>query len=420
MYFLIGIWGGPRKIYAAVKFFIFTMIGSLFMLVAIIALMFLTRDQLGYFSSSIIDFYKLNIPFVSGMLLNPQNLMFLAFSLAFAIKVPIVPFHTWLPDAHVEAPTSGSVILAGIMLKLGAYGFLRWAMPLFYDSLESFYLMFLILAVVGIVYGALMAFVQTDIKKLVAYSSVSHMGYVILGLFSLNIYGVTGGLYQMLNHGISTSALFLLVGMIYTRTKTRDMEEYGGLATKMPVFAILFFIVTMASIAVPGTNGFIGELLILLGGFQVNKILAGIAVLGVVLGAVYMLYMYKKVFYGKQSKVVESVSSDLKLNEILVLIPFAILIFVMGIIPNKFLDFSKASINHLVENQKTYSLQIYGLDIQEIEQDEKENLVDENIEVDKDPHLEPETTGVEDISEKTEDQQVQNIDKLNIPTEVAE
>ncbi len=359
MYFLIGIWGGPRKVYAAVKFFIFTMVGSLLMLVAIISLMFLTRDQLGFFSASIIDFYKLDIPFVTGMWLNPQNLMFIAFSLAFAIKVPIIPFHTWLPDAHVEAPTAGSVILAGVTLKLGAYGFIRWAIPLFPDSLESFALIFLILAVIGIVYGAMMAFVQTDVKKLVAYSSVSHMGYVILGLFSLNVYGITGGLYQMLNHGVSTSALFLLVGMIYKRTKTRDMDEYGGLAKKMPLYAILFFIVTMASIAVPGTNGFVGELLILLGGFQVSKTLASIAVLGVILGAVYMLYMYKKVFYGKESKVVNSVSHDLNLMEVLVLIPFVLLIFVMGIMPNKFLDFSKASIEHLVENKQTYSLKVY-------------------------------------------------------------
>ena len=356
---MIGIWGGPRKVYAAVKFFIFTMVGSLLMLVAIISLMFLTRDQLGFFSASIIDFYKLDIPFVTGMWLNPQNLMFIAFSLAFAIKVPIIPFHTWLPDAHVEAPTAGSVILAGVMLKLGAYGFIRWAIPLFPDSLESFALIFLILAVIGIVYGAMMAFVQTDVKKLVAYSSVSHMGYVILGLFSLNVYGITGGLYQMLNHGVSTSALFLLVGMIYKRTKTRDMDEYGGLAKKMPLYAILFFIVTMASIAVPGTNGFVGELLVLLGSFQVSKTLASIAVLGVILGAVYMLYMYKKVFYGKESKVVNSVSHDLNLTEVLVLIPFVLLIFVMGIMPNRFLDFSKASIDHLVENKQTYSLKVY-------------------------------------------------------------
>lgn len=422
MYFLIGIWGGPRKVYAAVKFFIFTMVGSLFMLIAIISLMFLARDQLGYFSASILDFYKLDIPFVSGMLLNPQNLMFFAFSLTFAIKVPMVPFHTWLPDAHVEAPTAGSVILAGVMLKLGAYGFLRWVMPLFPDSLESFNLVFLILAVVGIIYGALMAFVQTDIKKLVAYSSVSHMGYVILGLFSLNIYGITGGLYQMLNHGVSTSALFLLVGMIYARGKTRDINEYGGLAPKMPIYSILFFIVTMASIAVPGTNGFVGEVLILLGGFQANKILASLAVLGVVLGAVYMLYVFKKVFFGNVGSASSKISLDLNIVEILVLTPFVLLIFAMGLMPNKFLDFSRVSINHLVENQKTYSLQIHGLNIQDIEQNKEENLVDENVETNEEPNLEPEAMGIGNISKEIEEdqQQVKNIDKLNIPIKVAE
>ena len=358
MYFLIGVWGGPKKVYAAVKFFIFTMVGSLFMLVAIISMMFLARDQLGFFTASIVELYKLDIPFVKGMLLNPQNLMFFAFSLAFAIKVPIIPLHTWLPDAHVEAPTAGSVILAGVMLKLGAYGFIRWVIPMFPHSVQNFYWIFLILGVLGIICGALLAFVQTDVKKLVAYSSVSHMGYVILGLFSLNIYGVTGGFYQMLNHGISTSALFLLVGMIYKRTNTRDIYSYGGLAKKMPVYAILFFIVTMASIAVPGTNGFIGELLILLGAFEVSKTFAAIAVLGVILAAVYMLFVYKKIFYGPCTKTSESVSSDLSKIEIFVLLPLVILIFLMGLFPNKFLDYSKTSLEHLVQNQGAYSLDI--------------------------------------------------------------
>ncbi|MES2965847.1 MAG: NADH-quinone oxidoreductase subunit M, partial [Bdellovibrionota bacterium] len=236
MYFMIGIWGGQRRIYATIKFFIFTMVGSLMMLLAIIYLMFTARETLpGGITASILAFYQLKIPFVAGDLLNPQTLLFFAFSLAFAIKVPMFPFHTWLPDAHVEAPTPGSVILAGVMLKMGSYGFLRFVIPMFPEAANYYSWLFLFLGVIGIIYGALVAMVQPDMKKLVAYSSVSHMGYVMIGLFALNTYGVGGSLYQMLNHGVSTGALFLLVGMVYERTHSREISRYGGLAKAMPI-----------------------------------------------------------------------------------------------------------------------------------------------------------------------------------------
>ncbi|MGE0764374.1 MAG: NuoM family protein [Bdellovibrionales bacterium] len=362
MYFMIGIWGGQRRLYATVKFFIYTMFGSLFMLVALISLMFMAQQQLGAMSASVLDWYKLEIPFVGGALLNAQTLMFFAFALAFAIKVPMFPFHTWLPDAHVEAPTPGSVILAAVMLKMGTYGFLRFAMPLFPEAVDYWSWLFLYLSVIGIIYGALVAMVQPDIKKLVAYSSVSHMGYVMLGLFALNVYGVTGGLYQMLNHGVSTGALFLLVGMIYERTHSRAISDYGGLAKAAPWFTIFFIVVTMSSIAVPMTNGFVGEFFILLGSYISNKGYAIAAVSGVVLGAVYMLWMVKRVFFGPESEMVKKYAAkgglDLNAREVAVLMPFVILIFVMGLFPNLFLDYSKSSIEHLLKNKGAYELQI--------------------------------------------------------------
>lgn len=364
MYFMIGIWGGQRRLYATVKFFIYTMFGSLFMLIALITLMIVSQQQLGAMSASILDWYKLTIPFVGGTILNAQTLLFLAFALAFAIKVPMFPFHTWLPDAHVEAPTPGSVILAAVMLKMGTYGFLRFALPLFPEAVDYWSWMFLYLAVIGIIYGALVAMVQPDMKKLVAYSSVSHMGYVMLGLFALNTYGLTGALYQMLNHGVSTGALFLLVGMVYERTHSRSIKDYGGLAKAAPWFTIAFIIVTMSSIAVPMTNGFIGEFLILMGSYMSNKGFAIAAVSGVVLGAVYMLWMVKRVFFGPESEMVQKYGKDggldLNAREFAVLAPFIVLIFVMGLFPNLFLDFSKTSIDHLVKNKGNYELQVQG------------------------------------------------------------
>jgi NADH-quinone oxidoreductase subunit M len=368
MYLMIGIWGGTRRIYATMKFFIYTMSGSLLMLAAIIAMMLMTKAQLGTMSASLLDFYKLQIPFVANEFLNMQTLLFVAFAFAFAIKVPMFPLHTWLPDAHVEAPTPGSVVLAAIMLKMGTYGFLRFVMPLFPEATQYWGWVFMVLGVIGIVYGALVAMVQPDIKKLVAYSSVSHMGYVVLGLFAFNVYGVTGGLYQMLNHGVSTGALFLLVGMIYERTHSREIKNYGGLASAMPIYTILFFIVTFSSIAVPGTNGFVGEFYILMGSFIRNKALGSIAVLGVIAGATYMLWMCKKVFFGPKGELVKGkteesnnpVLSDVSLREVVVLAPLVVLIFWMGLFPNQFLSYSKTSIEFLIENKSDYKLQIFG------------------------------------------------------------
>lgn len=367
MYFIVGVWGGARRIYATVKFFIFTMAGSVLMLLAIIFLMRLTPTvtEGGVISASLLDFYKLKIPFITNDFFTPQTLLFFAFALAFAIKVPVFPLHTWLPDAHVEAPTPGSVVLAGVMLKMGTYCFLRWVIPLFPEASEHFAWIFLLLGVIGIIYGALVAMIQPDVKKLVAYSSVSHMGYIMLGLFVLNAYGINGALYQMLNHGVSTGGLFLLIGMIYERTHTREMSKYGGLASSMPLYTIAFIIVTMSSIAVPLTNGFIGEFLILLGAFNHSGILAAFAVTGVVLGAAYMLWMVKKVFFGPAGEIVlESQKPDghalhdLSAREMVVLAPILILIVWMGLFPNTIMDYAKPSVDHLLKNKSNYSLEV--------------------------------------------------------------
>lgn len=366
MYFIVGIWGGARRIYATIKFFIYTMAGSLLMLLAIIFMMHLTPEVTGgLMSASLLDFYKLEIPFIAGEFFTPQTLLFFAFAIAFAIKVPLFPLHTWLPDAHVEAPTPGSVVLAGVMLKMGTYCFLRWVIPLFPDATSHFAWLFIALGLIGIVYGALVAMIQPDVKKLVAYSSVSHMGYIIIGLFVMNSYGVTGALYQMLNHGISTGALFLLIGMIYERTHSREIQKYGGLASALPIYTIVFVIVTMSSIAVPMTNGFIGEFLILLGSYQYHIGVAAVAVSGVVLGAAYMLWMVKKVFFGPKGEIVLEAEKDpthhlhdMSWREILVMAPLILMIFWMGLFPNQFLNFSKASLDHLIQNKTNYSLAI--------------------------------------------------------------
>src|SRR5215475_2695604 len=292
MYFLIGVWGGPRRIYAAVKFVIYTMAGSLLMLVAIIYLATRHAQLTQVLTFDLLQIYDLRLPF------NEQSWLFFAFALSFAIKVPVFPFHTWLPDAHVEAPTAGSVILAGILLKLGTYGFLRFAIPLFPDAALAAAPFFIVLAVIGIIYGAVVAMMQADIKKLVAYSSVSHLGFVMLGLFALNMQSVQGGIYQMLNHGLSTGALFLLVGMIYDRRHTRLIEDFGGLWKPLPIFSGVFMVVMFSSIGLPGLNGFVGEFLILVGAFAVTPGWTAAAATGVILGAIYMLWMYRRVIFG--------------------------------------------------------------------------------------------------------------------------
>jgi len=337
MYLLIGIWGDPkRRIYAAIKFFLFTMAGSVLMLVAILALYFINQKATGIATFDVLELYKLGIP------VGTQYWLFGAFALAFAIKVPMFPFHTWLPDAHTEAPTAGSVILAGVLLKMGTYGFIRFAMPLFPNAAYNLTPLVSILALIGIIYGALVSMMQPDLKRLVAFSSVSHLGYVMLGMFALNMQGVQGAIYQMLNHGISTGSLFLIVGMLYERRHTRMIAEFGGLSKVMPVYAIFFMIVTLSSIGLPGTNGFVGEFLILLGAFQSNIVYGVLAATGVILGAAYMLWMFQRVMFGKITNPKNEKLQDLSPREITILVPMVIMIFLMGIYPKLF--FSKMDV----------------------------------------------------------------------------
>jgi NADH-quinone oxidoreductase subunit M len=337
MYLLIGVWGSPqRRVYAAVKFFLFTMAGSVLMLVAILVLYFINLKATGSPTFDVLELNKLGIP------LETQYWLFGAFALAFAIKVPMFPFHTWLPDAHSEAPTAGSVILAGVLLKMGTYGFIRFAMPLFPKAAMDLLPLICALALIGIIYGALVSMMQPDLKRLVAFSSVSHLGYVMLGMFALNTQGVQGSIYQMLNHGISTGSLFLIVGMVYERRHTRLISEFGGLSKVMPVFAIFFMIVTLSSIGLPGTNGFVGEFLILLGAFQANVAYGVLATTGVVLGAAYMLWMFQRVMFGKVTHPENEKLKDLSPREITVLVPMVIMIFLMGIYPKLF--FSKMDV----------------------------------------------------------------------------
>ncbi len=338
MYFIIGVWGGPHKIYATIKFFLFTLFGSLLMLVAIMALYFMYAKQFGTYSFDLMELYRVDIP------LGAQLWLFAAFGLSFAIKVPIFPFHTWLPDAHVEAPTAGSVILAGVLLKMGTYGFIRFAMPLFPEAAEKFMPLIAVLSIIGIIYGALVAMVQPDLKKLIAYSSVSHLGFVMLGLFALNVQGIEGAILQMVNHGLSTGALFLLVGIIYERRHTRMIEDFGGLSRTLPIFAAFFMIVTLSSIGLPGLNGFVGEILILIGVFKARYIYGILAATGVVLGAVYMLWMFQRVMFGEIKREENRVLKDMNGREIAVLLPIILMIFLIGLYPRPFLKKMDASV----------------------------------------------------------------------------
>ncbi|MFA6233404.1 MAG: NADH-quinone oxidoreductase subunit M [Bacteroidota bacterium] len=350
MYFIIGIWGGKERVYATVKFFIYTMVGSLLMLIAIIWLgHYASTLPGGTFTTDITQLFDIapTIP------LNIQNWMFAAFALSFLIKVPAFPLHTWLPDAHVQAPTGGSVILAGVLLKMGTYGLIRFNLQLFPQSSLEFASFLSVLGVVGIIYGALVSMVQKDVKKLVAYSSVSHMGFILLGIFGVTVQGLQGGLIQMLNHGLSTGALFLIVGMIYDRRHTRMIEEFGGLARQIPVFSTFFLIVTLSSIGLPGLNGFVGEFLILIGSFQ-STVLGSIwyvvfASTGVVFAAVYMLWMFQRVVFGESRNPENAKLVDLSAREIGLLLPIVLFIFWIGIYPGTFLSKSESTVQRIVQ-----------------------------------------------------------------------
>jgi NADH-quinone oxidoreductase subunit M len=346
MYFIIGIWGGENRLYATIKFLLYTMAGSALMLVAILALYVFHQQFSGQLSFDLLDLYRVPLS------LQQQKWLFLAFFLSFAIKVPLFPFHTWLPDAHVEAPTPGSVILAGVLLKMGGYGLLRFCLPLFPEAAAAYAPTIAVLAIIGIIYGALVAMVQPDVKKLVAYSSVSHLGFVVLGIFSRQTAGIEGSVLQMVNHGLSTGALFLLVGMMYERRHTRLITAYGGLWRQMPIFAVFFLVVMFSSIGLPGLNGFVGEFLILLGTFAYRPSFAVFAASGIILGAVYMLWMYQRVMYGEITHEENRHLSDLSPREMALLVPVVLMIVWIGVYPSTFLRPMDASTAHLLEQMQ--------------------------------------------------------------------
>jgi NADH-quinone oxidoreductase subunit M len=342
MYFLIGIWGYERRVYAAIKFMLYTMAGSVLMLLAILGLAYLHSTDGGGYTFDLLRLYELSVP------QSLQFWFFLAFALAFAIKVPLFPFHTWLPDAHVEAPTAGSVILAGVLLKMGVYGLLRFAFPLFPIAATFFAPYLAFLAVIGIIYGALVAMVQPDLKKLVAYSSVSHLGFVVLGLAAMNAQGVQGAVYQMISHGVSTGGLFLIVGMLSDRRHTRLISEFGGLKSVTPRLVAAFLVITLSSIGLPGLNGFVGEFLILLGAFAWDPRFAAFAAAGVILSAVYMLWMFQRVNYGPVTHEENRALPDLRPREWALLVPIVALTIVMGVVPNLFLRPMAPSVERII------------------------------------------------------------------------
>jgi NADH-quinone oxidoreductase subunit M len=343
MYFLIGIWGYDQRIYAAIKFILYTMAGSVLMLVAIIGLSWVHQSTTGDYSFDLLKLYELSIPETT------QYWFFLAFTLAFIIKVPLFPFHTWLPDAHVQAPTGGSVILAGVMLKMGGYGLIRLAFPLFPEAALYFSPLLATLSVIAIIYGALVAMVQPDLKKLVAYSSVSHMGFVILGIAAINVQGIQGASYQMLAHGVSTGALFCIVGMLSDRRHTRLIAEFGGLKTVMPRLTAGMLVITLSSIGLPGMNGFIGEFLIMLGAFKWDSRFVVFAAVGVILSAVYMLWMFQRVFYGRITNDHNRDLPDLSFREWAIVGPLAAAAIVMGVAPNVFLKPMEPAVQRIVD-----------------------------------------------------------------------
>ncbi|MCK5168064.1 MAG: NADH-quinone oxidoreductase subunit M, partial [Rhodospirillaceae bacterium] len=332
MFLIIGIWGGPNRVYASFKFFLYTLLGSVLMLLAILVM---------YLNAGTTD-----IPTLMAFNFSPdlQKWLWLAFFASFAVKVPMWPVHTWLPDAHVEAPTAGSVILAGVLLKFGGYGFLRFSLPMFPDATVYFTPLMFSLSVVAVIYTSLVALAQHDMKKLIAYSSIAHMGFVTAGVFTLNVQGIEGAIYQMLSHGVVSAALFLVVGVIYDRIHSREISDYGGVVHKMPAYGLVFMVFMMASIGLPGTGGFVGEFLVLVGIFKVNTWVAALAALGVILGATYMLYLYRRVIFGALEKESLSKLKDLNKREIAVFAPLLILTLWMGIYPVSFLDFMHVSV----------------------------------------------------------------------------
>ena len=353
MYFLIGIWGYDNRIYAAIKFMLYTMAGSVLMLVAILGLAYMHQAATGAYSFDLLKLYALNI---GG---STQYWFFLAFALAFAIKVPLFPFHTWLPDAHVQAPTAGSVILAGVLLKMGTYGLVRFAFPLFPEAAAYYAPWIALLAVIGIIYGALVAMIQPDMKKLVAYSSVSHLGFVVLGICAMNMQGLQGAVYQMLAHGVSTGGLFLIVGMLSDRRHTRLISEFGGLKAVMPRLTAAFLIITLASVGLPGLNGFVGEFLIMLGAFRWDPRFVVGAGLGVILSAVYMLWMFQRVFYGKVTNPENAHLHDLEPREWAGVLPLCAMAIIMGVFPSIFLKPMEPAVERLVQRlQSVQTLQV--------------------------------------------------------------
>ena len=342
MYFLIGIWGSDRRLYSAIKFFLFTLVGSVVMLLGILALYFDYHTATGVYTFDVTLFHQHNVE------TSLQNWIFLALFLGFAVKVPMFPFHTWLPDAHTDAPTAGSVILAAVLLKMGTYGFIRFSLPILPEATRAAVWWVVGLSIIGIVYGALIAMAQKDWKRLVAYSSVSHMGMVMLGMFALNPVGITGSIVQQLNHGISTGALFLLVGVVYERRHTRSIAEYGGLSKIMPIYATIFLVMTMSSIGLPTLNGFIGEILILQGIFVVSKMWAFVAASGIVLGAAYMLWLYQRTMFGNITNPKNENLPDLTMREVVTFVPLLILAVWIGLYPKPFLDRLETSVDNVM------------------------------------------------------------------------